>query len=247
MAIKKDAKQEKLKASEAVGKIGKYTLNINKYAYSKDTYSRIIQLTAFFHMIKLDLGENTYSELVVPKIGNLYIPYSFNLYETMALTKDYIPESFYVELDEQNYIEIDIETVIVHGTNDFYQKVKRVFIEAESYHTDISIWTYDVSNYADWLFKKYLADQYDICIQLGNHMIKNGSFCVYPLEELETYVVNKEDYMAIPTSSMEYVVLRSNVEIDKMVLIDIVRRKIYATGFNELETLTLSDAFKPTA
>lgn len=244
---KKEQDSKKMKASEAQDKVGKYTLNINKYAYSKDTFERIIQLTAFFHMIKLDLGENTYCELIIPKIGNLYIPYTFNLYETMALTKDYIPETLYVELDEENYIEINIESIVIHGTNDFYNKVKKVFIEAESYHTDISVWTFDVSTYADWLFKKYLQDQYTICIELGNHMIQNGSFCVYPLEDMEVYVVNKEDYDTIPLDSMEYVCLRSNIEMDKMVLIDIVRKKVYATGFNELETLTLADAFKPTA
>lgn len=88
---------------------------------------------------------------------------------------------------------------------------------------------------------------YDKFMQIGNSIFKNGNFMVYPLEDYEYYVITREDFNKVNSSQIEYVVIRSNMQMDKMLIVDFTRTIAFATGFDELEQLKLEDMLKPEA
>lgn len=233
------AKQQSEKTSQS-------SININKYGYDKNEAGRYSQLAAFFHMLKTDLGQNIYCEFAT-KEDSIYIPYSFNLYETSVYALKYSPEMMYIELDENNYVEITFDNIDIHGTAEFISKTKQVFKEAETYRTYIEFFEFDFNSYAPWLWQKFLQQAYERCMEIGNDIFKNGNFMVYPIEEFEYYVITKADFQKTSLQNMEYIVIRSNIQMDKMLLIDINRKLAFATGFDELEQIRVSDYLKPTA
>jgi hypothetical protein len=227
-------------------KFSSASININKYAYDKNEVGRYSQLAAFFHMLKSDLGQNTYCEFAL-KDGSIYIPYSFNLYETSVYATHFYPEMMYIEIDQDNYVEITFDTIEIHGTPELISLAKKVFKEAESFRTIIPYYSFDYKTYANWLWQKFLQSAYEKCMEIGNQIFKNGNFMVYPVEEYEYYVITKEDFNKTPINNMDYIVIRSNIQMEKMLIIDIARGISFATGFDELEQLKLADFLKPSA
>lgn len=222
------------------------TININKYSYSKDKTPRYAQLSAYFHMLKSDLGDTVYAEFIANRIP-FYMPYSFNIYETMCYAIQFKPDVMYVEKDADNYIEITFDEVTINGTSSFIKRARDIFFMAESFKSIFGYYLFDFGKFADWLFKKFKAGLYDTCIAIGNEFIRNGSLKIYPLEEGEYFAVTKEDFEATPLNQVEYIVLRSNIQMDKMICIDLQRNIVMATGLDELEKLKIEDMLKPEA
>lgn len=54
-------------------KIQKKIINVNKYGYNKDDNARIVQLTAFFHILKKELGESCYTEIANAKMYAIFL------------------------------------------------------------------------------------------------------------------------------------------------------------------------------
>lgn len=232
------------KKEAAQSKFPHASININKYNYDKNETGRYSQLSAFFHMLKTDLGQDAYAEFSV-KDDSIYIPYSFNLYETSCFALYYKPEIMYLELDENNYVEINFDTVEINGTQEFVNHAKDVFKEAETFKTIINYFTFDFKQFANWLWQKFQGNAYSACMQVGNNIFRNGNFMVYPIEDYEYYVITNEDFHKVPTPAIEYIVIRSNIQMDKMLIIDMTRTIAFATGFDELEQLKLADILKP--
>lgn len=228
-------------------KFSHISININKYNYDKNNIGRYSQLAAFFHMLKSDLGQNIYTEFSLKDGSSIYIPFSFNLYETSCYATHYSPDVMYIEVDENNYVEINFDTIEANGTVDFINLVKKVFKEAEAYRTYIEYYAFDYSLYANWLWQKFSMNGYDKFMEIGNEIFKNGNFMVYPLEDYEYYVITRNDYNTVPSNKIEYVVIRSNIQMDKMLIVDFTRTIAFATGFDELEQLKLEDILKPEA
>ena len=88
---------------------------------------------------------------------------------------------------------------------------------------------------------------YDGITADGDYIIKNGSIMLYPESESEIIAYNEKDFNSIPIDEVEYVVVRSNIKSDQMLMIDLKRKKIMGTGFDELESLTLADEFNPSS
>jgi len=253
MALFNKKKPQENKAAESdekittTGKVNEHIININKYGYNKNEIGRIVQLTAFFHMLKLDLGKDCYSEMITKKDETLYIPYSFNIYEEIALAKKNMTKSWYLELDANNYVEISFDEVKINGTPAFFKIAHKAFEQGEAFTTDLQIYQEDFSTGADWQWNQFKKMQYQKCIAIGDHIFKNGSLTLYPLEEEEIICYNENDFNSYPIEKVEYVVLRSNIENGKMLLIDNIRKHILGTGFDELESLELADTFNPSA
>lgn len=237
-------KQQKNQTNE---KFSHFSININKYNYDKNEIGRYSQLAAFFHMLKSDLGQNVYTELSLKDGSSIYIPFSFNLYETSCFATFYKPEVMYIEIDENNYVEIMFDNVEINGSAELINRAKKVFKEAETYKTYIEYYTFDYSLFANWLWQKFAMNAYDKFMQIGNSIFKNGNFMVYPLEDYEYYVITREDFNKVNSSQIEYVVIRSNMQMDKMLIVDFTRTIAFATGFDELEQLKLEDMLKPEA
>lgn len=222
---------------------GEYTININKFGYTKNEAGRAIQLTAFFHMLKLDLGGDNYAEIVTQEDEHLYMPFSFNIFEEICIVKKNKIKSWYIELDENNYMEAFFDEVRIKGSRAFYEIIKKAFEKGESFTSDIPMYYSDFSEGTDWQWNQLKNNLYNKCIKIGDSIIKNGSIMVYPKSESEIIAYNEKDFNSVPIDEVEYVVLRSNIKTDQMLMVDIERKKIMGTGFDELESLGLADEF----
>ena len=225
-------------------KTSKKIIEINKYSYDKTDEGRRIQLTAFFHMLKLRLGDDAYTEMTSTK-KVCYIPFSFNIYETIAMAKYLRPLTWYVELDENNYAEIRSEEITVNGTKDFLKTVSDAFTDGESYTSDYDVFLHDFAKAGNnWTWNNFTKNIYERILGIGNTFLKNGNVMIYPVEDVEEdefHIYDKAGFTRLPLTSIEYIALRSNIENGKMVLIDCLRNTVLATGFNELEKEELKD------
>ncbi len=225
--------------------ISKISININKFGYFKSEAERYCQLSAFFHMLKTDLGISTFSALINADGSEVYIPYTFNIYETTCYSLKYHPSVMYLEEDEENFVEIGFDEVRIQGTAEFIQKAKDVFAEAESYKTIITPFEHSYEETTKWMYNKMMQEAYDRFVKIGNAVIKNGSFMIYPKELDERFITTKQEFDRFGMDELQYVVLRSNKQMDKMILFDTQRKLILATGMDELEKTTLLDVLKP--
>lgn len=244
---KPPAKGAGKKAAEK--KTNETKINVNKHPYIKTELGRRIQLTAFFHMLKLDLGHNAYSEMV--KVDDakgdlkIDIPYSFNLYETMCMAKFFMVDNWYIDIDKDNSVDIFFDEIVIRGTPEFTSTVMAAFKAGETFTSDFPLYKYDYKQGAQWQWEKVRQNQYQKCRQIGNRLFKNGSFMVYPLEESEIIVYKESDFRQVGINDVEYVALRSNIQPNKVLLFDNVRRIVVATGFDEMECLELDDFLNP--
>lgn len=239
------------KAVEAE-KVTETVLNINKYNYFKDAIGRRIQLTAFFHMLKIDMGDQVCAEMSVGD-DHFYIPFSFNLYEEICIAKTYMVDNWYVDVElaegNVNLVEIFFDEVKIKGNPEFIQYVTKVFLEAISFTSDFSILQWDFTNCAAWQWEKFKKLEYQKCIEAGDSIFLNGSITVYPFDESEIIIYNETDFKTTSISNMEYIVMRSNVKdkSDMVILIDNTRKKILGTGFDPFEETELNEIFNPSS
>ena len=228
----------------ADGKIKKKSININSYNYDKNDEGRMVQLSVMLYMLKNAMGEEIYTE-IASSTSTHYIPYSFGMYEIIALTKTYKPLTLYAELDTDNYCEIRLEEVKISGTKDFIDKAVVCFERAQNFTSDISLFCINMKNMGnDYYWNYFFNNEYRKCIEIGDRFIKNGSMRLYPEEYEEYYVYAIDDYRGTPKEDIEYIVLYSNLSSDKFVLIDHKNRHIIAAGFDEVEQEQLLDICK---
>lgn len=224
-------------------KILQKKIDVNRYNYDKETMGRIVQLTAFFHMLKLDIGEDAFTEMASSKT-TIFVPYSFNLYETLALAKYFRPINWYVELDTNNYAEIRQDEITIKGTKEFIRIVSDAFRKGESYSSDYNIFFYNFEERGNqWAWNTFTKDCYERLVRIGDFFIKNGNMMVYPTEEFEYLVFQESDFNRVDKTEMEYIILRSNIEKDRdrTILLDLKHKVMLATALNELEEEEILD------
>ena len=229
-AKKTDAKQYKT-----------YEINVNKRAFTKEKF-RQLQLTAYFHYLKLELNGNAYTEIDAEN-KPYYIPFSFTLNETMAIVIQHGMKMLYLELDENRYIEITFDTITVHGTEKLFNKCKEMLKYAEMYQVAPSIFHLTFMDNAEWKWQKYLTDQFDICMKIGNKLFGNGYIMLHPKEEDEVEILSYNDFDHYK-DSIEYIVIRSNIQEDKVLLFDNDSKEVLGTGFDELERVELTEILR---
>ncbi len=229
--IKKTSNEKQLK---------KFEINLNKTALTKENF-RQIQLAAYFHYLKLELGGEVFSEIEAEN-NRYYIPFSFTINETVEIVMMHGMKMLYLELDENQYVEIRFDTITISGTDDLYNECKTLLKYAEQYVIPPDLFYLDLSKNADWLWNKYLTTQFESCMMIGNKLIKNGCFIIYPLEDDETEIVNAEDFNKYK-NQIEYIAIRSFLDENKTIVIDNVTKEIFATNLDELEKVELSEFF----
>ena len=218
-----------------------YEINVNKRAFTKEKF-RQLQLTAYFHYLKLEFNGNAFTEIEAEN-KPYYIPYSFTLNETMAIVIQHGMKMLYVELDENRYIEIKFDTITVHGTEKLFNKCKEMLKYAEMYAVAPSIFHFDFTDFAEWKWQKYLNDQFDNCMKIGNKIFGNGYIMVHPFEDDEEEVITYNDFDKFK-GNIEYIVIRSNIQDDKVLLIDNSAKEVLGTGFDELERIELTEILR---
>ena len=165
------------------------------------------------------------------------IDYHMNLYKGCPFGCIYCDsrcEAYHID----NFDEVRIK-----GSRAFYEIIKKAFEKGESFTSDIPMYYSDFSEGTDWQWNQLKNNLYNKCIKIGDSIIKNGSIMVYPKSESEIIAYNEKDFNSVPIDEVEYVVLRSNIKTDQMLMVDIERKKIMGTGFDELESLGLADEF----
>lgn len=218
-----------------------YEININRRAFTKEKF-RQVQLTAYFHYLKLEFNGEAFTE-IESENKRYYIPYSFTMYETIAIVMKHGMKMLYLELDENRYVEINFDTITIHGKEKMYNICKDLLKFAEQYTIPPVIFQFDYTTSADWLWKKFLNNQFEICMNIGNAIFKNGYIMVHPLEEDEAEVITALDFKKYK-GNIEYIVIRSNIQDDKVLFIDNTTKEILGTGFDELEQLTLNEMLR---
>ena len=221
--------------------IKKYEIKLNKHAFTKENF-RMLQLTAYFHYLKLEFNGEAFSEIEAEN-KRYYIPYSFTLNETVAIVMTHGMKMLYLELSEDEYIEIHFDDVVINGTEELYNKCKDMLSFAEMYQVPPTIFVYSFTNNADWLWKKYLNNQFENCMRIGNETFGNGYILVHPLEDDEAEVITQADYNKY-RGNIEYVVIRSNIQDDKVLFIDNTTKEVIGTGFDELEKITITEILR---
>lgn len=225
-------------------KIQKKIINVNKYGYNKDDNARIVQLTAFFHILKKELGESCYTEIANAK-NVCYIPFSFNLYETIAMAKYYRPLNWYVEVDEDNYVEIRPDEITISGNLDFINKVDAAFEDGARFTSDVDVFAFNFLNTGnEYMWNHFAEFQYKKAVKIGDSFIKNGSMRLYPDKEKEYFIYGLDDYYGTPKENIEYLTLRSNLQYDKVIIIDNKRKVLLAIGLNEIELEEMKEIIK---
>lgn len=218
-----------------------YEINVNRRAFTKERF-REVQLTAYFHYLKLEFNGHAFAEIEAEN-KRYYIPYSFTLNETVAIVMQHGMKMLYLELDENRYIEINFDTIIIHGTEKLYNKCKDMLPFAEQYLIPPTIFQFDFTNNAEWLWQKYLNTQFENCMKIGNQLFGNGYIMVHPFEDDEDEVITYQDYQKYK-GKIEYVVIRSNIQDDKILFIDNTTKEVLGTGFDELERLELAEILR---
>lgn len=219
----------------------KYEINVNRKAFTKENF-RMLQLTAYFHYLKIKLNGTAFSEIESEK-NRYYIPFSFTLNETLAIVKNHGMKMLYLEVDENNYIEISFDTIAITGTEDLISMCKETISLAEQFKEAPGFYYHNMAESAEWLWNKYMNSQFENCMEIGNMLFGNGYIMIYPTEYEETEVIYSDEFYAYK-GQIEYVLIRSNVEENKFLLIDNITKEVFGGGFDSLEEAELSGILK---
>lgn len=218
-----------------------YEINLNKTALTKEKF-RQVQLAAYFHYLKLEFEGNVFAEIEAEN-NRYYIPYSFTINETVGIVMVHGMKMLYLEADENHYIEIRFDTVTIRGTEKMYNKCKEMIKYAEQYLVPPVLFTFSFESNAEWLWNKYLSTQFHNCMVIGNRLFGNGCIIIHPFDEDEREVVYLQDYQKYK-GKIEYVVIRSFIQDDKVLFIDNVTKEVIGTGFDELERVELAEILR---
>lgn len=216
-------------------------ININRYAISKDNKMRKIQLGALFILFKNKYQGAEYTIETTLKTFN--IPEEFYNTEILAISKFFEVKEWHIFIDEEHYIDIDFDFIKVNGELSMIEDSKEALSKIEKYKSDIDIHSFNFNKYSGWLWDKYLEDQFNTCIKLGNRYLKFGDFYVYDDEGDEYKIVTKEDFEKVLNKT--YILLKSKINNFKIVLIDMELRQVIATELDSLEKEYLSDLLHP--
>lgn len=216
-------------------------INIGHYAIARDTNKKKIQLGALFVLLKNKNPNAEYS--IETTLKEFNIPEEFETPEILAISKFYEVKAWHIFMDEEHYIDITMEEVCVNGELSMIDEVKNDIKQIESFKSGIDVHTFSFNKFAGWLWDKYLEQQYEICIKLGNKYLTYGDFYVYD-EELDEYkITTKEDFEKIRYK--EYILLKSKLNTYRIVLINTELKQVIATELDDLEKEYMNDLLHP--
>jgi hypothetical protein len=163
--------------------------------------------------------------------------------EIMAIAKYFEVKEWHIFIDEEHYVDVDFDFIKVNGEVEMIDYCKDVLKKVEKYKSDVDVTDFNFNKYSGWLWDKYIEEQYQKCIDLGNRYLKYGDFYVYD-EDLDEYKINsKEDFDKVKNKL--YILLKSKINTYRIVLMDLNLRQVLATELDSLEKEYLSDILHP--
>lgn len=216
------------------------TIVVSKYALSPNVIIKTLQLGAFFLLMR---SKHKGAECSIDTtLKTFEIPEEFEMTEILALLKIYEFKAMHIFIDEEHYIDINLDLIEINGELELYEDCKNTLRQVEKYKSDFTAFSFNFNQYSEKLWNAFEEQLYDALISIGNKYIKFGYFLVYDSDLDETEVATKEQYDEI--KNKEYILLRGKINKDKNVIMDYKSRQIIATGFDELERLNLLDTLK---
>lgn len=210
-----------------------YVIDLNKEGFDLDDY-RKVQLIAYFHLLKLNFQGTTFNQISGDE-EHMYIPYTFTLEEELALVSIHGMKLLYIEISEEEYIEID------------FDQIRIVLEDEELVKTCIDmlrlVFAYDLVPEVDFLdfaehkleWQRVIAFEYKTAMKIGEEFIKNGYIICYPVEG-DAFIVNSENELKAAKGKIEYLAIRSNVYENRSVLLCHQFQQAIMLGFFEHES-----------
>lgn len=192
-----------------------YTVNLNKEGFDMDDY-RLLQLTAYFHMLKVMFKGDTFNELYTEE-EKIYIPYTFTLDETIALISIHGMKMLYIEFSEDEYIEITFDTIKYALDNEIYKQCKNILDLLKYYDSIPNVFNLQFENNLKLEWQRLLNNEYEYALKIGEEFIKNGYVMCYPISG-EAFVVKNSKELNEVKGKIEYLAVRSNIFNNRSVL-----------------------------
>lgn len=216
-------------------------ININHYALARNPIPKRNQLSALFVILKNKYPDSEYS--ITTPLKEFKIPEEFEAPEIMAIAKYFEATEWHIFIDEERYVDIDFDALKVNGEVDMIQFCKDSVKNVEKYKSDISISEFSFNKYSQYLWQKFLDEQYEKMINLGNRYLKYGDFYIYDDELDEHKITSKEDFEA--NRNREYILMKSKLNNYRIVMIDLGLKLVIATELDDLEREYMSNLLKP--
>lgn len=216
-------------------------ININHYALSRGTVLKRNQLSALFVLIKNKYQGGEYS--IDTPLKTFNIPEEFEAPEIMTIAKFYEATAWHIFIDEERYVDINFDQMEVNGEPDMLEFCKEAVRTVEKFKSDIRVTEFSFNKYPGWLWDKFLEEQYEKIVALGNRYLKYGDFYIYNDELDESKIANKEEFEK--ARNREYILLKSKINSYRIILVDINIKQVLATELDDLEKEYLSDILKP--
>ena len=216
-------------------------INLNHYALSKGTIMRRNQLSALFVLLKNKYPDAEYS--IDTPLKTFNIPEEFEAPEIMTIAKYFEATAWHVFIDEERYMDIDFDQMEVNGEPEILETCKEFVRAVEKFKSDINITDFSFNKYPGWLWDKFLEEQYEKIVALGNRYLKYGDFFVYNDDLEETRITCEEQF--IKARNREYILLKSKLNTYRIILIDLAIKQVLATELDDLEKEYMSDILKP--
>lgn len=185
-----------------------YTVNLNKEGFDMDDY-RLLQLTAYFHMLKIMFKGDTFNALYTEE-EKIYIPYTFTLDETIAIISIHGMKMLYIEFSEDEYIEITFDEIKFVLEKEIYTQCKNI-LELLKYFDDVpNVYNLKFEDNRKLEWQRLLNNEYEYAMKIGEEFIKNGHILCYPVSG-EAFVATNQKQIVEQKGKIEYLAIRSNV------------------------------------
>lgn len=216
-------------------------VNLNHYALSRGTVMKRNQLSALFVILKNKYPDGEYS--IDTPLKTFNIPEEFEAQEIMTIAKYFEATGWHIFIDEERYVDIDFEQMAVNGEPEMLEACKEAVRSVEKFKSDVNITEFSFNKYPGWLWDKFLEEQYEKIVALGNRYLTYGDFYIYNDELDESKITCKEDFEK--ARNREYILLKSKLNSYRIILIDLAIKQVLATELDDLEKEYLSDILRP--
>jgi len=216
-------------------------INLNHYALARNTVPKRNQLSALFVMVKNKYHDAEYS--IDTPLKRFEIPEEFEATEIMAIAKYFEATAWHIFIDEERYVDIDFDRMEVNGEDEMLSFCKESVRSIEKFNSDISVSDFSFNKYPGWLWDKYLEEQYDKMVTMGNRYLTYGDFYVYDDELDERKITNRLEFDA--ARNRKYILLKSKINNYRIIFVDLGLKQVLATELDDLESEYLRDILHP--
>lgn len=201
-------------------------INLNRTGLKKDK-TRLFQLACVFFTLRRSLPQDAFAELE-GRDGRFYVPYRFCLGEVAALAMSCQPKMFYLELSEDEYIEIQFDELLCRGSQQMVEQCRQAIDQAARLCRSPDILAFQ-GGMKDPCWSG-IMNQPDLVVRnIGDLLFGSGYVMIHP-KEREAFCVTQSSAYRFFRGQIEYVEILSNLEPGKFVLFVYDTMQIFACG-----------------